>query len=249
MKINGNTILITGGATGIGFALAEAFVKEDNEVIICGRREDKLREAKIKLPQIHTKVCDLSKEKEQEALYKWIKSNFINLNILVNNAGIQRMINFKTGISNLSEGENEIDINLKAPIQLSAFFIPDLLKQKESALVNVSSALGFVPIAAMPVYCATKAAIHSFTVSIRHQLRDTSIKVFEVISPTVDTELDKGARDERGQEDKGIPPTEVAKATLKALENDEYEIAIGMAQNLRMGARKNPEKVFQSINQ
>ena len=139
MKINGNTILITGGATGIGFALAEAFVKEDNEVIICGRRGDKLREAKIKLPQIHTKVCDLSKEKEREALYNWIKSNFKDLNILVNNAGIQRMIDFKTGISNLSEGENEIDINLKAPIQLSAFFIPDLLKQKESALVNVSS--------------------------------------------------------------------------------------------------------------
>jgi uncharacterized oxidoreductase len=167
----------------------------------------------------------------------------------VNNAGIQRMINFKTGISNLAEGENEIDINLTTPIQLSAFFIPDLLKQKESALVNVSSGLGFVPIASMPVYCATKAAMHSFSVSIRHQLRDTSIKVFEVIPPTVDTELDKGARDERGQEDKGIPPTEVAKATLKALENDEYEIAIGMAQNLRMGARNNPEKVFQSINQ
>jgi uncharacterized oxidoreductase len=83
MKINGNTILITGGSTGIGFALAEAFVKEDNEVIICGRREDKLREAKIKLPHIHTKVCDLSKEKERDALYKWVKSNFKDLNILV----------------------------------------------------------------------------------------------------------------------------------------------------------------------
>ncbi len=249
MKMKGNTILITGGATGIGFALAEAFVREGNEVIICGRREDKLREAKIKLPQIHTKVCDLSKEKEREALYNWIKSNFKDLNILVNNAGIQRMIDFKTGISNLSEGENEIDINLKAPIQLSGYFIPDLLKQKESAIINVSSGLAFVPIAVMPIYCATKAAIHSFSVSIRHQLRETSIKVFEVIPPTVDTELDKGARDERGQEDKGIPPSEVAKATLKALEKDDYEIAIGMAQNLRMGARNNPEKIFQGINQ
>jgi len=248
MKLNGNTILITGGATGIGFALAEAFVKEDNEVIICGRREDKLREAKSKLPQIHTKVCDLSKGKERKALYNWIKSNNIDINILVNNAGIQRIFDFKKGIFNLSDGENEIEINLTAPIHLSAYF-PDLLKQKESAINNVSSGLGFVPIAAMPVYCATKAAIHSFSVSIRHQLRDTSIKVFEVIPPTVDTDLDKGARDERGQEDKGIPPSEVAKATLKALENDEYEIAIGMAQNLRMGARNNPEKIFQSINQ
>ena len=249
MKLNGNTILITGGATGIGFELAQAFVREGNEVIICGRREHKLREAKNKLPQIHTRVCDLSKEKEREALHNWVKSNFKDFNILVNNAGIQRMIDFKTGISNLSEGENEIDINLTAPIQLSAYFIPDLLKQKDSAIINVSSALAFVPIAVMPVYCATKAAMHSFSLSLRHQLKETSIKVFEVIPPTVDTELDKGARDRRGQEDKGIPPSEVARATLKALEKDEYEIAIGMAQNLRMGARNNPEKIFQSINQ
>jgi uncharacterized oxidoreductase len=249
MKINDNTILITGGATGIGFALAEAFVKEDNEVIICGRREHKLREAKTKLPQIHTKVCDLSKGKEREALYNWIKSNSIDINILVNNAGIQRMIDFKKGISNLSDGENEIDINLTAPIHLSAYFIPDLIKQRESAVINVSSGLAFVPIAVMPVYCATKAAMHSFSLSIRHQLRDTSVKVFEVIPPTVDTELDKGARDERGQVDKGIPPAEVAEATLKALEKDEYEIAIGMAQHLRMGARNNPEEIFQNINQ
>ncbi|VVB93098.1 L-rhamnose 1-dehydrogenase (NADP(+)) [uncultured archaeon] len=249
MKINGNTILITGGATGIGFALAQAFVKEGNNVIVCGRREHKLKEAKSKLPQIHTRVCDLTKEKEQEALYNWIKSDFKDINILVNNAGIQRMIDFKRGISDLTAGENEIDINLTAPIYLSASFIPLLLKQKESAIINVSSGLGFIPIAVMPVYCATKAAMHSFSLSIRHQLRNTPIKVFEVIPPTVDTELDKGARDERGQADKGIPPVEVARATLKALEKNEYEIAIGMAQNLRMGARNNPEQIFQGINQ
>ncbi len=249
MKLNGNTILITGGATGIGFELAQAFVKEGNDVIICGRREQKLKEAKSKLPQIHTRVCDLSKEKEREALYNWIKSNFKDLNILVNNAGIQRMIDFKKGISELSTGEDEIDINLKAHIHMSAYFIPDLLKRKESAIINVSSGLGFVPIAIMPVYCATKAAIHSFSLSIRHQLKDTSIKVFEVIPPTVDTELDKGARDVRGQVDRGIPPAEVAIETLKALEKNEYEIAIGMAQNLRMGARNNPEQIFQGINQ
>jgi len=249
MKTNGNTILITGGATGIGFALTEAFVKEGNDVIICGRREHKLKDAKSKLPQIHTRVCDLSKEKEREALYNWIESNFQDINVLVNNAGIQRMIDFTKGISELSDGENEIGINLTAPVHLSAYFIPELLKRKESAIINVSSGLGFIPIAVMPVYCATKAAIHSFSLSIRHQLRNTSIKVFEVIPPMVDTELDKGARDERGQVDKGIPPEEVAIATLKALEENEYEIAIGMAQNLRMGARNNPEQIFQGINQ
>lgn len=249
MKIKGNTILITGGATGIGFSLAEAFVNAGNGVIICGRRENKLKEAKDKLPQIHTRVCDLSKEKERKSLYDWVSSNFKDINILVNNAGIQRMVNLRKGTRDLFDGEDEIEINLTAPIHLSAYFIPLLLKRKEAAIVNISSGLGFVPIASMPVYCATKAAIHSFSLSLRHQLKDTSIKVFEIIPPIVDTELDKGARGERGQQDRGIPPSEVARATLKALENDEYELAVGMAENLRMGSRNNPEQTFQNINQ
>jgi uncharacterized oxidoreductase len=248
MKTTGNTILITGGATGIGFSLAEVFINAGNEVIICGRRENKLKEAKNKLPQIHTKVCDLSQEKERESLYKWVNAHFKNLNVLINNAGIQRMVNLRKGTRDLLNDEDEIEINLTAPIHLSAYFIPLLLKQREAAIINISSGLGFVPIAAMPVYCATKSAIHSFSLSLRHQLRDTSIKVFEIIPPIVDTELDKGARGERGQEDRGIPPLKVAQATLKALENDEYEIAIGMAENLRTGARKNPDQAFQNIN-
>lgn len=248
MKIKGNTILITGGATGIGFSLAEAFVDAGNEVIICGRRENKLKEVKDKLPQIHTRVYDLSKEKERKSLHDWASSNFKDINILVNNAGIQRMVNLRKGTRDLFDGEDEIEINLTAPIHLSAYFIPLLLKRKEAAIVNISSGLGFVPIASMLVYCATKAAIHSFSLSLRHQLKDTSIKVFEIIPPIVDTGLDKGARGERGQQDRGIPPSEVARATLKALENDEYELAVGMAENLRMGSRNNPEQTFQNIN-
>ena len=189
---NGNTILITGGATGIGFALAETLVNAGNKVIICGRRENKLKEAKHKLPQIQIKVCDVSKEKEREALFVWAKDNYPGLNVLINNAGIQRMVNLKKGTKELFNGENEIETNLVAPIYLSAYFIPWFLKKKEAAIINVSSGLGFVPIAAMPVYCATKAAIHSFTISLRHQLKDTSIKVFEIVPPAVDTELGKG---------------------------------------------------------
>jgi uncharacterized oxidoreductase len=127
-------------------------------------------------------------------------------------------------------------------------FIPLFLKKEEAAIVNVSSGLCFVPMAVMPVYCATKAAVHSFTQSLRHQLRNTPTKVFEVIPPTVDTELDKGARGDRKQEDREIPPGEVAKATMKALESNQYEVTIGMAENLRMGARTNPEQIFQNIN-
>lgn len=248
MKIKGNTVLITGGATGIGFSFAEAFVNAGSEVIICGRRETKLKEARNRLPQIHTRVCDLSKRKERKLLYDWASSNFKNINILVNNAGIQRMVDLKKGTRDLFNGEDEIDINFTAPVHLSAYFIPELLKRKEAAIINISSGLGFVPIASMPVYCATKAAIHSFSLSLRHQLRDTPVKVFEIIPPIVDTELDKGARGERGQPDRGIPPSEVALATLKAMENDEYEVAVGMAENLRMGSRKDPEQTFKNIN-
>ncbi len=246
MKIRGNTILITGGATGIGFFLAEHFVNAGNEVIICGRRENKLEEAKKKLPQIHIKVCDVTKPTERESLFNWVISNFKNINILVNNAGIQRAIDLKKGPDQL-RGEDEIDVNLKAPIYLSSLFIPTLLKQKEAAIINISSGLGFVPIASMPVYCATKAAIHSFSISLRHQLKNTPLKVFEIISPIVDTELDHGRR---GRTNRGIHPSEVAKATLNALEKDEFEIAVGMAENLRVAESKNNfDQIFKNINQ
>lgn len=249
MKINGNTIMITGGATGIGFALAQEFVNANNEVIICGRRELYLKEAKKKLPQLHIKVCDVSKDQQRKDLVSWVSSTFKDINILVNNAGIQRMINVKTGESNRNRDEDEIDINLKAPVHLCELFVPLFMERKEAAIVNVTSGLGFCPIAVMPVYCATKAALHSFTISLRHQLRNTPVKVFEIIPPTVDTDLDKGARDRRGQKDRGIPASEVALATLKALEHDEYEKAVGMAEGIRTAVRNNPEQIFQRMNQ
>ncbi len=248
MKTSGNTVLITGGATGIGFALAKSLIEAGNSVIVCGRREDKLREAKVILPSLVIRQCDLSKAEERKSLGDWISQEYPDLNILINNAGIQRMIDLKNGPADLMAGDDEIDINLKAVIHLSAYFIPNFMQKKESAIINISSGLGFVPIAAMPVYCATKAAIHSFSQSLRHQLRGTSIKVFEIIPPIVDTDLDKGARDSRGQEDRGIPPSQVAEAVVKALQSDDYELAIGMADNLRKGSMSDPEKTFQNIN-
>ena len=248
MQIKGNTVLITGGATGIGFSIAEEFYNAGNEVIICGRRAQKLKEAKKKLLGLHTRVCDISKEDNRVALHEWVSTTFPRLNILVNNAGIQRMIDFRKGTSELINGEDEVEVNLAAPIHLSAYFIPLLSNQKEAAIVNVSSGLGFIPLAFMPVYCATKAALHSFSWSLRHQLRSTSIKVFEVIPPTTDTELDHGARGRRGQTDRGIPPSEVARATLNGLHSDEFEIAVGGAEGLKRGARENPEEIFQNMN-
>jgi uncharacterized oxidoreductase len=243
MKVIENTILITGGVTGIGFSLTEHFLNAGNKVIICGRRETKLKEAKEKFPNLHFKTCDVSNPDDRKSLFNWISSNFKDFNILINNAGIQKATDLKKGEEEL-KGEDEIDINLKAPIQLSALLIPLLLKKKEAAIINISSGLGFVPIASMPIYCATKTAIHSFSISMRYQLKDTSIKVFEIIPPTVDTELDKGRRTSY----RGINHSEVAKATLIAVEKDDFEVAVGEAENLRSGSRNNFEQFFSRMN-
>jgi uncharacterized oxidoreductase len=247
MRITGNTILITGGATGIGFALAEAFIRTGNQVLICGRKEHKLLEAKGKLPQLHIKTCDIARESERQSLFEWTTTHYKTINILVNNAGIQRELDFRNGAAELS-GESEIEVNFTAPVHLSALFIPHLINQPESAIVNISSGLAFIPIAKVPVYCATKAALHTFSVALRYQLRDTSTKIYEIIAPIVDTELDKGAREKRGQENRGIAPAELASTALKNIENDQFEQPIGMAQMLWQGARSEPEKVFSMIN-
>lgn len=242
MKTTGNTVLITGGATGIGFALAEAFHKADNKVIICGRRESRLQAAASKLPGVQVKVCDQSNGQAREEFCEWILANFPDLNILINNAGVQKMINLKDGTRELTAGDNEIATNFEAPVYLSARFGPHLMKQKEAAIINVSSGLGYIPIAAMPVYCATKAGIHSFTVSLRYQLKDTTIKVFEIVPPRVNTDLGGG-------DEEGIPPEEVADATMKALQNNEYNIIVGEAEGLVESAKTSFEQAFNNINQ
>ena len=248
MKTNGNSILITGGATGIGFSLAEAFVKTGNKVMICGRRKARLEEARGKLPQIQVRQCNLSLKEDRESFCNWVRDNYKDLNILINNAGIQRFIDLKKGTAELFAGEDEIQTNLAAPIHLSSYFAPLLLAKKEAAIINVSSGLGFVPIAAMPVYCATKAGVHIFSVSLRHQLKGTSVKVFEIVPPAVETELGKGATGDSEQEYHGIQPSEVALETLKAFKNDEYEIVIGEAKGLVEGAKKDFTKTFQQLN-
>lgn len=248
MKTTGNTVLITGGATGIGLELAKILLQEKNKIIICGRREEKLNDASRQFPNLHIMTCDVSQDKKREKLISGVITQFPELNILINNAGIQREIDFKQGVKSLYNGDNEIDINFEAPVHLSALIIPQLLKQKESAIINISSGLGFTPIARMPLYCATKAALHSFSLSLRHQLCETPIKVFEIIPPTVDTELDRGARARRGQTDRGIPASEVAIAALKRIAADEFEITIGQANFLKATSRTDPEGLFQRLN-
>jgi uncharacterized oxidoreductase len=231
MKISGNTVLITGGATGIGLALAEELLKKGNEVLVCGRRREQLRAAKSRLRQLHTRVCDVTKPRSRLALVRWATDRFRSLNILVNNAGIQHCADFVRGSRDLADAEAEIATNLAAPIHLSALLIPHLRRKRQSAIVHISSGLAFTPLAAVPVYCATKAAVHSLSLSMRHQLRGTRIKVFEIAPPMVATAL--GGRRRSAEEiEYCMSAEEVARGTLDALKRNRYEVALGTAAGL-----------------
>jgi len=248
MQTTGNTILITGGSTGIGLSIAEAFLRKNNQVLICGRRKEKLGEAKAKFPQLQIRICDIADAKERQGLYHWVISEFPQINFLINNAGVQHQIDLRKGAKDLLAGDDEIEINFQAHVQLTALFIPYLMKKPGAAILNVTSGLGFVPLAFMPVYCATKAAMHSFTWSLRYQLRKTCIRVIELIPPTVDTDLDRGARQGRNQAYRGIPSRQVADALLDGLKNDESEITIGQSEGLRNLNRQEAEKMFLRMN-
>ena len=243
MKTTGNTILITGGATGIGLSMAAAFLQAGNRVIVCGRRETKLHEAKRQLPALETEVCDVADPEDRQMLYEWTTSRFPDLNVLINNAGVQNPIDFLNEPAAISY-DDEIAINFDAPVRLAALFIPHFIRRPEAAIINVSSGLAFAPLAIMPVYCATKAALHSFSMSLRHQLKDTCIRVVEVVPPMVDTELDRGARENRGQLQRGIHPDEVGRAVIEGIADDRAEILVGMAASLRVEG----EKMFGLMN-
>lgn len=247
MNTEKNTILITGGGTGIGFALAKGFSDLGNTVVICGRRADRLQAAKEALSGIHTFECDISSKEGCKRLYESVSKEFGGINVLVNNAGIQRRMDLKKGVSELLEKGGEIASNLESVINLSAYFIPDLMKRDEAAIMNVSSGLGFIPIARFPIYCATKAAIHSFSTSLRYQLKDTSVKVFEMVLPTVkDTELKSAG----GEPDVQFGTTSdvVVKAMLEAFKSDTYEAYIGEAETLAKKSRTEPDKAFKEMN-
>ena len=244
MKTSGNTIFITGGATGIGLAVAEALMERDNRVVICGRRRGRLLAAKKRIPQLEVRVCDVSQPAMRAALVRWMKLRFPALNILINNAGIQRAIDFSKGSRDLRYVDEEIATNLAAPIHLAALLIPTLKRRRQAAIVNISSGLGFTPMAEVPVYCATKAALHSWSLSLRYQLRETSVRVFEIVPPMVATDLG-GRRRDPEENHRAMSAETLAQASVKALENDDYEVAVGAA----AGLRDQRERLFSRINQ
>jgi uncharacterized oxidoreductase len=228
--------------------MAEAFLKQGNEVIICGRREQRLREAKKNHTDLHIMACDVSDNAGRYSLVEWVASNFKSLNILVNNAGIQRDIDFTKGIADFLAGTNEITINLEAPIVLSGLFIPHLAGKDGAAIVNISSGLGFVPAAKMPVYSATKAGLHAFSMALRHQLKGLGIKVFEVVPPAVDSELNPEGRAKRGGFKVDLQPREFVAAVMSGLADDIFEIGYGYTLQSLKASREDLDKAFQQMN-
>lgn len=197
MQSSGNTILITGGGSGIGRGLAEALQAAGNQVIIAGRRQSALDETTKANPGMQSIRLDVENAQSIEQFAAEVVQHFPKLNVLINNAGIMRAENLNAEPVSLKDAEAIITTNLLGPIRLTAALLPHLKKQANATVINVSSGLAFVPLVLTPTYNATKAAIHSYTQSLRYQLRSTSVEVLEIIPPYVQTDLMDGAEDPR----------------------------------------------------
>jgi uncharacterized oxidoreductase len=244
MKLKENTIFITGGGSGIGLALAESFQIQGNQVIICGRNPAKLARAQRDVPGLITMSCDITDEDNVQRVVAHLESEFPTLNVLVNNAGVLYMDDFYRNANGLGKIENEIDTNFLGPVRLTGLLLPQLARQPEAAILNVSSGIAYVPMAGAAVYSATKAAMHSWTRALRYQLQKTPVKVFELLPPTVDTAM---TRDMDGEK---ITPEVLAKATLEHMEKDKTEIRVGQARALYFMSRIAPtmaERLLQNV--
>jgi uncharacterized oxidoreductase len=212
-----NTILITGGGTGIGYALMERYLELGDTVIICGRRKDKLAAAQQRYPQLHIFACDISKQSERERLVNHLAENFPNLNMLINNAGISRVIDLRTGMRDLLAGANEITINFEAPIYLTGMLMQQLLSCEEATIINMSSPIAKYPLPDLPLYSATKAGFHTYTMMLREQLAATNVKVIEISPPAVVSEINLEYRDTLIKDLQLVTPEECATWVFEGL--------------------------------
>jgi uncharacterized oxidoreductase len=247
MKISSNTILITGGTSGIGLELASQLLSLGNKVIVTGRDQANLDAASKKLKGLRTIQSDVSDPKAITNLYQEVIKEFPDLNMLINNAGIMRKINLHQVGSNLEDITREVEINLNGSIHMVMQFLPHLKKQKNAAIINVSSGLAFVPFPISPIYCATKAGIHSFTQSLRIQLKNTNIKVFELAPPATDTPLSHNfdAEDLAG----GLMNvTKLASQTIDGLKKDRLEIRPGASNVLKFLSRVAPQFILNQLS-
>lgn len=242
MNLGSNTVLVSGGASGIGLALVARFLEAGSRVIVCGRRESKLAEVQQRYPAVDVRAVDLTRPEERVALRDWAIAAYPELNVIVNNAGIQRRLSLADD-EPWEATREEIAVNIEAPIHLCRLFAAHLLKQPRAAIVNVGSGLAFAPLAAAPIYCATKAALHSFTLSLRHQLRSTSIEVIEIVPPAVNTDLGGP-----GLHTFGTDVNEFADAVMARIEAGETEVGFGYSEGSRRASRDELDAIFARMN-
>lgn len=244
MKLSNNKVIITGGGSGIGLTMAKSFLKEGSKVIITGRNEEKLKKACAENAGLEYFVCDIVNDEQIKALVKKCEAEG-EINVLVNNAGVFTEMNYRDDSLTLDEQLKEIDIDFAGPIKMTHYFLPMLKKQKEAALVNVSSGLAFVPLTLTPIYCATKAGLHSWSRSLRFQLSKSTVKVFELLPPLTDTDLIS----EEFKKFNPISTDKLIEGFMKDFSANNYEIKVGQSKQLKMMSRLAPSFIFKKLNE
>lgn len=240
MQTTDMTVLITGGGAGIGLALARAFKEAGNSVVICGRDPDTLAQASADVPGLEVAQCDIASDESVNALAGAYSER---VSVLVNNASILRPTQLPSPNLSFAEQIEEVNINLVGTLRMLHAFLPALQKRPQAAIVNVTSASVFVPSADEPIYCATKAAVHSLTRSLRHQLRESSVKVFELIPPLTDTQMASDV-----QRIPKLAPETVARALLQGMAKDRHEITPGLSRAAKWMSRVAPSLGFNLLN-
>ena len=241
MKLDNNTILITGGTGGFGFEFASKLIALGNTVIITGRNAEKLQEVKSKLPEVFTIQSDVSKSDDISNLFNQVTKQFPELNIIINNAGEMRKISLHQP-HDLTDITREIEINLMGPIRMVQQFLPHLKTKTNAAIVNVTSGIALMPFPISPIYSASKAGFRSYTQALRVQLKNTSIKVIEVVAPGSSTPLnDKFVNEDGFNANMLMAPDKIIDAAIKGMKNDKDEIFPGLSKLMRIMSRVAPK--------
>jgi uncharacterized oxidoreductase len=243
MKLSNNTVLITGGSSGIGLELARLLSTKNNKVIICGRSEKKLEQAQREVPGLVTYSCDLSDKAQCEQMANWIRNNHSGLNVLINNAAIVHKTDFLQDPESLEKLELETRTNLLAPIRLCRWLYPVLQTNAEAAIINITTGLVYTPRAVYPFYNSTKAALHSFTQVLRQQMNGSACKVIEVMFPAVDTPWHEGKPPKIA-----IPVEKAVQEMMQGLEKGKTEIRVAGVKKLYLLSRLMPSLAFRMVN-